>query len=95
VILAARLVVRDLILGAAATIISTFKSRRFRGQVEKRQERGLYVYDTDAARLSLSGTNRSHSSTTDFSGSMRNAHISAPVSRTPAEMKNGVIHIPL
>jgi hypothetical protein len=38
VILAARLVVRDLILGAAATIISTFKSRRFRGQVEKRQE---------------------------------------------------------
>jgi hypothetical protein len=49
----------------------------------------------NAARLSLSGTNRGHSSTTDFSGSMRNAHISAPVSRTPAEMKNGVIHIPL
>src|SRR5258708_13207772 len=35
------------------------------------------------------------SSTTDLSGSMRNVHISAPVSRTPAEMKNGVIHNPL
>src|ERR1700674_1740476 len=35
------------------------------------------------------------SSTTDLSGSMRNVHISAPVRRTPAEIKNGVIHIPL
>src|ERR1700680_945742 len=34
-------------------------------------------------------------STTDLSGSMRNVHISAPVRRTPAEIKNGVIHNPL
>src|ERR1700722_6496954 len=35
------------------------------------------------------------SSTTDLSGSMRNAQISAPVRRTPAEIKNGAIHSPL
>src|SRR6202022_4556873 len=34
-------------------------------------------------------------STTDLSGSMRNVHISPPGSRTPAEIKNGVIHNPL
>src|SRR3984893_18472026 len=33
--------------------------------------------------------------TTEVSGSMRNVHISAPVRRTAAEMKNGVIHNPL
>src|ERR1700737_4610878 len=34
-------------------------------------------------------------STTDLSGSMRNVQISPPGSRTPAEIKNGVIHNPL
>src|SRR5258707_192667 len=35
------------------------------------------------------------SSTTDLSGSMRNVQINAPVRRTQAEIKNGVIHNPL
>jgi 4-hydroxybenzoyl-CoA thioesterase len=39
VILAAPLVVRASIRGVAATIISTFKSRRFRGHVEKQRKR--------------------------------------------------------
>jgi hypothetical protein len=34
-------------------------------------------------------------SITDFSGSMRNVQIKAPASRTPAEIKKGVIHNPL
>jgi hypothetical protein len=37
---------------------------------------------------------RDHARTTDRSGSIRNAHMSAPVSRTPAVIKNGVIQNP-